>query len=668
MRGLRWVVGAIAVLMTAGGACGIKADNAPPCRGCAAAECPAGATSCGGVCVTPESDVLNCGACGRRCEEGEACIAGGCVPACGDKARCGASCVDLAFDPDHCGTCDRACEAGQFCFEGRCEGVCEGGTTCGDACVNLENDREHCGACDAPCAENELCSLGACRSDCGPGVTRCGSRCVDTQLDPEHCGECDAACDVGLVCTGGECALACGGGMTRCASRCVDTELDRNHCGECDRACGANQVCSGGACASSCGGGTTRCDNRCVDTAWDPSHCGGCGVECEEEEVCSDGDCRSTCGAGTTRCRARCVDTAVDPGNCGLCDAPCAAGATCVQGECVESGDCSLNVELCNGIDDDCDQSTDEPFEQLDEACSVGTGACERTGTYVCGSDGYGVRCSAVAGMPAPDEDCNDVDDDCDGLVDYSVDAEGRPVSACRCLQEPTSVESYSKTCASGRCTALDCAITDAGEAVDVDFVLPACVSPFPFAQCFFESISVNDFDADHGAEGLLEVTFEITTATSGAKLPGVSLYIGDFPRRKLYRLFSEAELDNGLPPGRHTRFLRPADAICPSDPGLPSPCRNGCPNGVWGTFGDECVFEYDDVTLNVTIESCRGPGPTSASIEGLRIRHLTGPSCVCLDATNCTDPSRPVCRKTPLLPDPRCASQAPCAGGCARE
>jgi hypothetical protein len=72
--------------------------------------------------------------------------------------------------------------------------------------------------------------------------------------------------------------------------------------------------------------------------------------------------------------------------------------------------------ERCNALDDDCDGQTDEDFS-LGRACSVGVGACQMDGGTVCADDERSAICDAVAGAPR-DEDCNGLDDDCDGETD----------------------------------------------------------------------------------------------------------------------------------------------------------------------------------------------------------------------------------------------------------
>lgn len=81
--------------------------------------------------------------------------------------------------------------------------------------------------------------------------------------------------------------------------------------------------------------------------------------------------------------------------------------------------------EQCNTIDDDCDGRTDEGLAGM--ACDVGRGECEAQGRIVCVADGP-PRCEGVPGEPEP-ETCNNRDDDCDGLTDEGDgEGEGRPM------------------------------------------------------------------------------------------------------------------------------------------------------------------------------------------------------------------------------------------------
>jgi hypothetical protein len=82
----------------------------------------------------------------------------------------------------------------------------------------------------------------------------------------------------------------------------------------------------------------------------------------------------------------------------------------------------SKGLELCgNGEDDDCDGAFDEVPEGVGEVCREGLGACAREGIITCNNDDGRYACSVTAGPPAPAEQCNGVDDDCDGLTDEGL-------------------------------------------------------------------------------------------------------------------------------------------------------------------------------------------------------------------------------------------------------
>jgi hypothetical protein len=106
------------------------------------------------------------------------------------------------------------------------------------------------------------------------------------------------------------------------------------------------------------------------------------------------------------------------------CNLECELGSggknVCENGAYTGCSEVPLSSELCNGDDDDCDGAVDEDFPLKGSPCSTGIGACFSTGVYECHPLQDDVLCNAAATSGSA-ELCNDIDDDCDGQTDESL-------------------------------------------------------------------------------------------------------------------------------------------------------------------------------------------------------------------------------------------------------
>ena len=198
----------------------------------------------------------------------------------------------------------------------------------------------------------------------------------------------------------------------------------------------------------------------------------GEGAPCDtgNSGICADGVL--SCFAGAIRCAAL-TERQVEVCN-GLdddCDGTVDEGEiSCGDGLCVRTVPaCSGGLDnvcrplppvgpddTCNGDDEDCDGVTDEAVLAQDVEC--GRGACARAGQLVC-SEGALVSTCEV-GSPSADTTCDGLDDDCDGRVDeaYLEQANTCGVGACRAQGVTTCVNGQEAP----ECTPLPPAVGDA--------------------------------------------------------------------------------------------------------------------------------------------------------------------------------------------------------------
>ena len=86
------------------------------------------------------------------------------------------------------------------------------------------------------------------------------------------------------------------------------------------------------------------------------------------------------------------------------------------------------NAESCNGLDDDCDSTTDEDFTTKGQSFDGSDSDQCLNGTYTCKADGTGVECvnEVPQDWPGYEESCNGLDDDCDAAIDEDFSTKGQ--------------------------------------------------------------------------------------------------------------------------------------------------------------------------------------------------------------------------------------------------
>lgn len=159
-------------------------------------------------------------------------------------------------------------------------------------------------------------------------------------------------------------------------------------------------------------------DNDCDGTAdnvdmdgdgYIDDSCGG--SDCDDSQAYVHPNATEICDSLDNDCNS--VTDDVDRDNDGYIDQDC-FGTDCND---LNPGINPGASEVCNGIDEDCDGNIDGDFLDLGDFCIVGTGICQASGTKVCKGDGTGTECSATPGTPDT-EVCDYLDNDCDDSVD----------------------------------------------------------------------------------------------------------------------------------------------------------------------------------------------------------------------------------------------------------
>jgi hypothetical protein len=362
-----------------------------------------------------------------------------------DVDGCVPGAASLQTDPNNCGTCGHVCSfphAFAMCTAGTCHmGMCLAGY--------VDHDNMPANGCELHCLATgaEVCDLRD--NDCDAIV----DEGFNLQTDVMNCGMCGESCSAPHAtsgCTAGVCTISsCATGFYDINGNAIDgCEYSCTPSGAevCDR---VDNNCDGHIDEGDPGGGGT-CGSSVGDCRTGVNHCVGGTISC----VGNTGPVAEICDGHDNDC-----DGTVDNGNpggglaCGMSTGACVQGhQMCTSGTLQCIGAVGPVAETCNGIDDDCDGTVDNGNPGGGGVCGSNVGHCSQ-GTLTC--SGATIVCMGAV-LPSL-EICNGIDDDCDGVVDNGYDLQN-DITNCGMCNHVCSYTHGIAACTAGVCSMAACA------------------------------------------------------------------------------------------------------------------------------------------------------------------------------------------------------------------